>query len=645
MKAKEILKLLNTLDEHHAIEAKKGSDIDRSFLETVCALANEPNLGGGWILLGVEREDAALFPAYEVSGVAQPDETSQKIATQCASVFNQPLRPRVHTETLNGLPVIVVHVPESSPGDKPIYFKTQGLPRGAYRRIGSTDQHCGEDDLFVLYSQRTGETPDRAIVTDATMADLDPAAIDLYRKTRGRVNPAAEELQWDDEELLTALNAVRLEHNTLKPTVTGLLLFGSRQALRRLFPMTRLDYIRVPGNSWVADPDNRFSTVDMRGSLLSLVQRAQDTVVDDLPKGFILAEGQTQAETPRLSSRVLREAIVNAVMHRSYQVHGPTQIIRYNNRIEIINPGYSLKAEELLGEPGSETRNPHIAAVFHETNLAETKGSGIRTMRRLMNEAGFAPPTFESDRTGNRFITRLLLHHFLNPDDLRWLANFDDLALTDAQRRALVFLREAGALDNATCRQINGTDTLAASQDLRRLRQVGLLEKKGQGSTTYYLPGSRFQASLGEESPKGTGAISQGTGAISQGTGAISQGTGAISQGTGAQIDGKTATILLRQEFAALRQELTLALRQELDALGNRARPDQFRRLIRDLCAWRPLRVEELSNLLGRKSRYLVRYFLSPMIDSGELEYTFPEMINHPRQAYRAARLKDGGDR
>jgi ATP-dependent DNA helicase RecG len=635
VRAREILKLLNTLDEHHAIEAKKGSDVERSFLETVCAFANEPNLGGGWILLGVEREEDALFPAYEVTGVAHPDEVSQKIATQCASVFNQPVRPKVRTETLNGRPVIVVHVPESSPGDKPVYFKTQGLPRGAYRRIGSTDQHCGEDDLFILYSQRSSETPDRAIVADATLADLDPAAIEQYRKARGRVNPAAEELQWDDEELLTALNAVRSEHGFLKPTVTGLLLFGTRQALRRLFPMTRVDYIRVPGNAWVADPDNRFSTVDMRGPLLSLVQRAQDAVVDDLPKGFILAEGQTQAETPQLSSRVLREAIVNAIMHRSYQVQSPTQIIRYNNRIEIINPGYSLKAEERLGEPGSETRNPHIAAVFHETNLAETKGSGIRTMRRLMDEAGFAPPTFESDRTGNRFVTRLLLHHFLNPDDLRWLAGFDDLALTDAQRRALVFLREAGALDNATCRQINGTDTLTASQDLRRLRQAGLVEKKGQGSTTYYVPGPRFLASSGQETAEGTGAISGGGGAISMGTGAINTGTGAqignVHQLTGAQIENV--------------HQLPESLRSRLPSPGQYLKSLEMKRIILDLCDWRPFQISELSTLLNRSDKYLLRKHLRPMLQTGELEYTFPEMINHPRQAYRIARRKDGGDR
>jgi len=51
------------------------------------------------------------------------------------------------------------------------------------------------------------------------------------------------------------------------------------------------------------------------------------------------------------------------------------------NRLEFRNPGYSLKAEELLGDPVSVSRNPWIAEVLHETRFAETKGRGISIMR------------------------------------------------------------------------------------------------------------------------------------------------------------------------------------------------------------------------------------------------------------------------
>ncbi|WP_296273778.1 RNA-binding domain-containing protein [Rhodoferax sp.] len=63
--ALELLESLNLLDENEHIEAKRASEVGKSILETICAFANEPGLGGGWLLLGVVREDQALFPAYE----------------------------------------------------------------------------------------------------------------------------------------------------------------------------------------------------------------------------------------------------------------------------------------------------------------------------------------------------------------------------------------------------------------------------------------------------------------------------------------------------------------------------------------------------------------------------------------------------
>jgi ATP-dependent DNA helicase RecG len=90
------------------------------------------------------------------------------------------------------------------------------------------------------------------------------------------------------------------------------------------------------GKEWVENPNYRFSTVDTRGPLLLLVQGVQNAVADDLPKGFMLNENEVQAQSPGLSTRVLREAIVNALMHRSYKGHEPIQVIRYSNRLEYI---------------------------------------------------------------------------------------------------------------------------------------------------------------------------------------------------------------------------------------------------------------------------------------------------------------------
>jgi ATP-dependent DNA helicase RecG len=93
-------------------------------------------------------------------------------------------------------------------------------------------------------------------------------------------------------------------------------------------------------------------------------------------------------QEPIVPRKIIREALANAAMHRNYQLHSPTQIIRYSNRLEFRNVGYSLKEPSQLGMPGSRLRNPTIAAVLHDLHLAEAKGTGIRAMRRLAAEAG-----------------------------------------------------------------------------------------------------------------------------------------------------------------------------------------------------------------------------------------------------------------
>ena len=170
-------------------------------------------------------------------------------------------------------------------------------------------------------------------------------------------------------------------------------------------------------------------------------------------------------------------------MHRDYSAGQSVQIIRYANRIEFQNPGYSLKPENQLGLPGSISRNDKIGVVLHDLNIAETKGTGIRTMREGMKEANLSVPLFESDRAGNKFILTLLSHHFFNEKDLQWLKLFSEFDLSSEEARALLVVREMGAITNADYRNINCVDTLSASASLRRLRDSGLLELKGKKLT------------------------------------------------------------------------------------------------------------------------------------------------------------------
>ena len=633
--ALDLLQSLNLLDETERIEAKRASEVGKSLLETVCAFANEPGLGGGWLLLGVVREEMPLFPSYQVEGVPQPDKLCANLATQCREVFNLPVRLDLSTEQVNGHAVVVAFVPEAQPQDKPIFFKAQGLPKGALRRVGSTDQHCTEDDLAVFYQGRQRDSFDAALVPDATLDDLASEALADYRQARAETNRDAEELRWSDEELLRSLGCIAKDAGgAWRPTVAGLVLFGQAQALRRCFPMTRVDYIRVPGREWVPDPERRFDTVELRDPLFRLIRRAQAAVLDDLPKGFNLPEGELQRQDkPVIPQRVIREALVNALMHRSYRSHGPVQIIRYANRLEIRNPGFSLKSPEHLGEPGSEPRNPRIAAVLHETRFAETKGSGIRVMREAMEQAGLTPPLFESDRTGDQFVARYFFHHFLGAEDIAWLARFKDLQLGSDDAKALIVVREAGAIDNAAYRALNKVDTLAASAALRRLRDAGLLSQKGRGSATYYVPAER----LGLEGQAGNpGALSSNPGALSSKLGALSSKLDGLSSNPSADLTAAASARFDEAARHALLDDLPGSLAARLGAIGQRHPPQEIQGLVVELCALRAWRTDELSLVLRRNPEVVRQNYLRPLMREGRLLMTRPDEPNDPQQSYRA---------
>ena len=624
MNAQELLESLTLLDENERIEAKRAQDVGKSLLETICAFANEPGMDGGWLLLGVAPDEQALFPGYAVEGVTDPDKLSADIASQCASVFNMPLRVDIRTESLEGKPVIVVSVPEAAPQAKPIYFKSTGLPRGAFRRIGSTDQRCTEDDLEALYASRQHESFDAGLVAGAELDDLDEKVIADYRAARAEANPDAEELRWADLELLQALNAVRRDASgAWKPTVAGLLLFGTAVALRRSFPMTRVDYIRVPGREGVPHPERRFDTVELRAPMFSLLRRIQAAILDDLPKSFGLEEGQLQrSDQPVIPLRALREVLVNALMHRSYRAHAPVQVIRYANRLEIRNPGFSLKSRDHLGEPGSMSRNPHIAAVLHETRFAETKGSGIRAIREAMDKAGLVPPLFESDRGQDQFSVFFFFHHFLGEEDLRWLGQFRDLHLGNEDARALVVAREAGGIDNATYRALNKVDTLTASNALRRLRDAGLLSQQGKGSATWYQPTGKLTKTDGLSSD--LGALSSTPEGLSSNPGALSSNPDALSSN-------------LAPARAALLNELPGELAARVGGIGQRHQPDRVRDLVVDLCAHRSWRVDELALLLQRNPEFIRQSYLRPLLAQQRIAMTLPDTPNSPLQAYRIA--------
>ena len=601
-----LLDELNRLDESTRIEAKSASEIGKSVMETVVAFSNTVDLGGGFLLLGVGKQPSLFGETYAPTGLADPDRVMSDLATRCASMLSVPVRPVLGRATVNGDTVVGAFVPEADPDQKPVFVTAQGLPRGARLRVGATDQRCSDDDIARLYQARSLRPFDDTLVPDTTLADRSIEALERYRRERRFRDPEAPELVWDDERLLRGLKLVREDATgTLRFTVAGVLLFGRPELVRDLFPAARVDYIRVQGRTWMPTADDRYTTLDRLGPLFEIVYALETAILDDLPVAFSLPEGSLhRVDRPLIPRAVIREALINALMHRDYQAGSPTQIIRYSDRIEFRNKGYSLKPDDELGTPGSEPRNRRVADVLHQTRLAEAKGTGIAAMRQDMVAADLTPPFFESNRERNRFVATLRLHHFVTPETMAWLARFDPLDLSREDKQALLFLRDAGRITNEDYRNLNEVDTLTASQALRRLRDDGLLIQHDRGALTFYTLAPDAESARGVvPRPEVAHVVPK----AAQETAEVAQEELEVAQPEHSSVDPQVW------------DSLPASLQNAVVRVGRRATHAAMHQVLTALCEYRPWTSEDLAALLGRHRKSLVDRCLSPMVRAGLL--------------------------
>ncbi|MCX4027417.1 putative DNA binding domain-containing protein [Endozoicomonas sp. SM1973] len=619
----EVYQELIALDEHPRIEAKRATHIGDSIMQTVCAFANEPGSGGGFLLLGISEPDET-HNNYWVTGVTDTDKLLNELQGNCRTQFDIAIPVQSQHTAIEGKLVIGVFIPELDPAAKPCGFigkhgSKNKRKTGVWRRGLNGDYECSQQELAPLLLAKSGMSFEQVILSGAEWDDLDPSAIELYRQLRSRVRPQAEELQASDEEMLRALRLVEKRNGSYLPNVAGLLLLAKPLSLRRLLPVVRVDYVRIQGTQWVEDPSQRFATTqDFREPIIRLITRLEATILDDMPRHFILKEGETQrADQPLLPHKVVREAVVNALMHRDYQVNQPTLVVRYSNRLEIRNSGYSLKPETMLGEMGSQLRNPIIAAVLYDLDFAETKGTGIRTMRRLLTEAGLTVPVFTNHQLENQFTATYLLHQLMDAEQLEWLKQFSSLQLADVEAKALVLAKEMRAIDNGALRSITGLDTLTASQVLGKLcKGYQLLVKGGKGPATYYR--------LSAES--------------------INQTTEQPSNSSDLKLnssDLKLNSSDLKLHSSDLKQEnrdtpeLSDSLQQAITELTPKARKEKLWPIILMLIATTPRNAEALGALLKRDVSRLKTSHLNPLREQGLINYLYPEVVNHPEQAYQ----------
>jgi ATP-dependent DNA helicase RecG len=267
-----------------------------------------------------------------------------------------------------------------------------------------------------------------------------------------------------------------------------------------------------------------------------------------------------------------------------------------------------------------------------------------------MAESGMEPPVFQSDRGANLFIATLWLHNLLDDDELTWLGSIDKDGLTDAQKHGLVVARRTGKVTNAALRDLCGLDTLAASRELRALRDKGLLVMKGKAAGTFYvldpsllrLESAESEGAIWEAPHMAGEASAEKWGAPAEKWGAPAEKWGAPAEKWGASVPQPPT--LANRTSEAVADDLPDELRLDLKKLGKRSPRETVVRLIVDLCRISPRTPQELARLLRRNQRYLTENILSPLVAQGILVLAYPDKPAHPNQAYCVPSAPKEGD-
>jgi ATP-dependent DNA helicase RecG len=228
---------------------------------------------------------------------------------------------------------------------------------------------------------------------------------------------------------------------------------------------------------------------DLRGPLYQLVDDAEQFIYRHMKIGRRI-EGFVGVEYREYPQEAVREAIVNAVVHRDYSRRGQRiRIFMFDDRIEVYSPGTlppgaSLEKMRRL-EPQSVLRNPIIVGVFRDlgSRYIERLGTGIRRMALAMEGHGLPRPRFEE--VGSEFRVALMGpgERFMEEVTIRptWAKS-----LSERQVEAVLYVGKYGRITTAEYRDLAGISDVTAYRDLKDLCEKGLLVRRGRGRGTYY---------------------------------------------------------------------------------------------------------------------------------------------------------------
>lgn len=448
---------------------------DDDLLDAVVALANSD---GGTVYLGVEDDGTP-------TGIDKVHQDAVGLSAMIANRTVPPVSARAQIVGTEKTPVMQIDVPKSrsvvsTKSGKVLRrrMKVDGTPEGVPMypyEIATRLSDLGRLDFSAQP------------VPDATRDDFDPLERDRLRRIIGTYQSSDRNLlELTDGELEKSLQLTVTVDGKTMPTLTGLLLLGKGESLKRFVPTHRASFQVMSGTDIKVNQD-------YAGPLLKTIEQINDMFSPWNPSAE-LSVGLFSMMVPEFDHRAFREALVNAFGHRDYTLLGRVRVQLDDAGLTIANPGGFVEGINihnlLTAEPYG--RNPCLMDALKRTGLAERTGRGIdRIFEGALN---YGRPLPDYSRSNRRGVSVLLPRSV--PDKA-----FVELLAEERERSGKsMSLDGLLILDKLKSERRCGFDVLSGSLDMsdQRLRTVlgqlteaGLVESAGVGARRTYMLGAK----------------------------------------------------------------------------------------------------------------------------------------------------------
>ena len=392
--------------ESEKVEWKENGDdqeVVKTIVKTISAFANDiANVGGGYVVCGAkEIKDEFGFPKVEYTGLSanKLKEIEGKVREHCTNRISPSIAPVIQ---------II---------DNPIDAETKIL---VFIIIATSKAHTYRDNETVRYYVRIGRETIEARNGILSQLLASKQVIEPFDK---RANPKVDEKDIDALLFRDCMNEMKLIQPNkplesyfsdneqiaefipplcVRKSLDGglclrnfaLFMFGKKNAISLNFPDAHTLVSIYYGTDRSEPTSERHS---LTGSIIEQAKKAIELL--NMQAYTVFDKTSKTPNQVKYPIRALQEAVINAIVHRDYEMAEPIRVTVFSDRIEIMSPGslhWGVDKEKFLaGKANAKWRNQSFAYLFNKLQLAQSEGQGIPTIIRTMKEEGCPAPVFE----------------------------------------------------------------------------------------------------------------------------------------------------------------------------------------------------------------------------------------------------------